>query len=769
MANNITTNIKTWSSTLGSNQPDGSDLFSSLPDDLRAIQAAVRTWYEDSEWTDFGNTPTRTGATTFTLAGDQTAQYKAGRGIRCTDGASTFYGIITSSVFTTLTTVTVALDSGALTASLSAVALGIDNSGGSIRTGITPSLGDSSNKLATTGFVVNTAFTGQLPGQTGNAGKFLTTNGSIASWAQADLTTGVTGVLPVANGGTGVATITGIVKGNGTGAMTAAVANTDYQSVISASGLLKGAGAGSISAAVAGTDYQAAISASGLLKGAGAGSVSAAVSGTDIKTVNGFSLIGSGNITSGTRSFTATGTIASAGIAVALRNDGTVSAIAGNLSSDVTFSSALHLKTDACYVQSTGSVVVAYYDNSLSIKVVVGTVSGGTISFGSAATITGVSAIYGLSIAAQPSSGKVLVYYFTTFSGSTANYAAVGTISGSSITFGTPVLGTTWGAVPPSMALEYDVTNDKFVYAHSLNAASSYAYSGVLTINGTSATFSSPVQFHATATQSDYIAAAYDTTNSKIVLFYNRSNVVYAVVGTISAGVLSWGTEVTCYSGRGYYLSACYDSFNGKVALAFVNTATDSQCRVIIGTVSGTTISFGTAVVASANTTVSTSLVYDSTNKKILLTYGYNDAPIYVKAVTGTISGTTVTFGTPVNISPSGYSASDALAIAYDPGTNSAVVAYKGVSNFGNARVSSMSSGDFNLGLTNFIGISEASATNGQAVTITTLGGVNTNVSGLSAGSKYYVDSAGALTTSAVSGVEAGKALSATSLLVTGG
>ena len=61
------------------------------------------------------------------------------------------------------------------------------------------------------------------------------------------------------------------------------------------------------------------------------------------------------------------------------------------------------------------------------------------------------------------------------------------------------------------------------------------------------------------------------------------------------------------------------------------------------------------------------------------------------------------------------------------------------------------------------------SATNGQAVTITTLGGVNTNVSGLSAGSKYYVDSAGALTTSSVSGVEAGKALSATSLLVTGG
>jgi hypothetical protein len=42
------------------------------------------------------------------------------------------------------------------------------------------------------------------------------------------LTTGVTGTLPVANGGTGATTITGLVKGNGTSAFTAAVAGTDY-------------------------------------------------------------------------------------------------------------------------------------------------------------------------------------------------------------------------------------------------------------------------------------------------------------------------------------------------------------------------------------------------------------------------------------------------------------------------------------------------------------------------------------------------------------
>jgi hypothetical protein len=39
------------------------------------------------------------------------------------------------------------------------------------------------------------------------------------------LTTGVTGTLPVGNGGTGAATLTGVVKGNGTSAMTAGTVN----------------------------------------------------------------------------------------------------------------------------------------------------------------------------------------------------------------------------------------------------------------------------------------------------------------------------------------------------------------------------------------------------------------------------------------------------------------------------------------------------------------------------------------------------------------
>lgn len=54
--------------------------------------------------------------------------------------------------------------------------------GASSVTAPTPTVGDSSTKVATTAFVAATAFTVALPGQTGNNGKLLNTNGSAAIW-----------------------------------------------------------------------------------------------------------------------------------------------------------------------------------------------------------------------------------------------------------------------------------------------------------------------------------------------------------------------------------------------------------------------------------------------------------------------------------------------------------------------------------------------------------------------------------------------------------
>ena len=121
--------IKDYSTTPSSN--DGLGIFdegqapNTVNNGGRQAMADSRDFYENLEWRDWGHTPTRTGNTTFTVTGDQTAIYTVGRRIKCTD-TSTLYGTITESVYTTLTAVTVELDSGNLSASLSAVALGID-------------------------------------------------------------------------------------------------------------------------------------------------------------------------------------------------------------------------------------------------------------------------------------------------------------------------------------------------------------------------------------------------------------------------------------------------------------------------------------------------------------------------------------------------------------------------------------------------------------------------------------------------------------------
>jgi len=52
--------------------------------------------------------------------------------------------------------------------------------------------------------------------------------GTVATLNSINLTTNVTGTLPVANGGSGATTLTGVIKGNGTSAFSAATAGTDY-------------------------------------------------------------------------------------------------------------------------------------------------------------------------------------------------------------------------------------------------------------------------------------------------------------------------------------------------------------------------------------------------------------------------------------------------------------------------------------------------------------------------------------------------------------
>jgi len=103
-------------------------------------------------------------------------------------------------------------------------------------------------------------------------------------------------VLPVSSGGTGASTLTGLIKGNGTSAMTAAVSGTDYAPPTSGTSILYGNGSGGFNNVTVGSGL--AFSGGSLTATGGAGTVTS-VSGTG--SVNGLSLSGtvttSGSIT----------------------------------------------------------------------------------------------------------------------------------------------------------------------------------------------------------------------------------------------------------------------------------------------------------------------------------------------------------------------------------------------------------------------------------------------------------------------------------------
>ena len=123
----MTTNIKDYSTTQADNTSlntinvaEGM-LPSNLNNAIRALMKNTRDWFNDSQWVQYGDgdasvTYAYASATSFTKAGvDVTSQYHTGRRIKLTAPTpSTIYGTISSSSFSTNTTVNVTWDSGSL-------------------------------------------------------------------------------------------------------------------------------------------------------------------------------------------------------------------------------------------------------------------------------------------------------------------------------------------------------------------------------------------------------------------------------------------------------------------------------------------------------------------------------------------------------------------------------------------------------------------------------------------------------------------------------
>lgn len=134
----------------------------------------------------------------------------------------------------------------------------------------------------------------------------------------------------------------------------------------------------------------------------------------------------------------------------------------------------------------------------------------------------------------------------------------------------------------------------------------------------------------------------------------------------------------------------------------------------------------------------------------------------------GSVSGTDITFASAVAVESGGFEAS---AMSFDSTNNKILIAYNDVndSNNGKAFVVTVGGTVENLTSENFIGITSSAYPTGAGAEIQTKGAINEEQSGLTAGQSYYVQTNGTLgLTAADPSVFAGTAVSATKIIVKG-
>ena len=458
--------------------------------------------------------------------------------------------------------------------------------------------------------------------------------------------------------------------------------------------------------------------------------------------------------------FVASGTLSS-GQTVVLNSNGTVSAVAGSSStvgSEAVFESAQTGETSCTFDSNSNKIVIAYRDeaNSNYGTAVVGTVSGTSISFGTPVVYESGYVFYPSAVF-DSNSNKIVVAYRDVGNGCYGT-AVVGTVSGTSISFGSPVLFQGSGRVF-FVSTVFDSNANKVVITYADDVNSDYGTAIVGTVSGTSISFGSSVVFN--TAYAIFNQTTFDSNSNKVVIAYRdngNSDYGTAIVGTVSGTSISFGSESVFNTATSDDMSIAFDSTNNKVVIAYQDYGNSFYGTAVVGTVSGTSISFGTPVVFESATTSYTATTFDASANKIVISYRDGGNSNYGTLIVGTVSGTSISFESPVVFNAG---TTNFISSTYEPNASKVVIAYQdlGNSSYGTSIV-------FQNGSTNsadFIGITADAISDTATGTVNVRGGINEAQTGLTIGADYYVQNDGSLSTTA-SDVKVGQAISATTI-----
>ena len=201
-----------------------------------------------------------------------------------------------------------------------------------------------------------------------------------------------------------------------------------------------------------------------------------------------------------------------------------------------------------------------------------------------------------------------------------------------------------------------------------------------------------------------YIASVYDSYNDRVVFAWrdqNNSNYGTAIVGQIKGRTITWGTKTTFLTAQAEYISMAFDTSQNKVLICFKHDGDGQKGYGIVATVdpSNNSITFGTAVKFNDNgVTLYIRAAFDSNSNKTVIVYSDGGDSYHGYSIVATISGTSVSYGTAVefvNIEV------NELAVTFDSEHNKIALAYrKGSPNyFGAFKVGNVSGTSITWGL----------------------------------------------------------------------
>ena len=286
----------------------------------------------------------------------------------------------------------------------------------------------------------------------------------------------------------------------------------------------------------------------------------------------------------------------------------------------------------------------------------------------------------------DPDSQRVVVAYYDG-NDNYYGYCVVGEVdpSNNTITFGTQVLFQSNFIIPHSIG--YDTTNDKIVVFFQNVNSSSHGQARVGTFTGSTLSFlGSQTTFNSGSTED--ITAVFNPDQGTFLVVYKdngASGLPYGAVGTVSGTSISFGSETQLDSNGTSFPALTYNTTTSSYVMVYNKTSATQQVYYQVPTTSGTTVTAGTPTLMTLNGSTTgqaeyTNLSSDNASNTVFLTFRNSYNSNHGSAIAATLNGSTLTFGTEVVFNAN---TTYGVGAVYDTTAQKLVVSYADTNQYG--------------------------------------------------------------------------------------